>query len=73
MPELSVIIITRDEEADLPGCLASVRGLAGEIVVVDNGSRDATADIARRAGAKVLDHEFAGYAQQKQFALDAAR
>ena len=54
MPKtLSVALITRNEAANLPRTLASVRW-ANEIVVVDSGSTDATLDLARDAGARVL-------------------
>jgi glycosyltransferase involved in cell wall biosynthesis len=72
VPGLSVIVIARNEERDLPGCLASVAGLASEIILADSGSTDATAEIARRAGAKVIFKEWQGYGRQKQAALDAA-
>ncbi|HXY19697.1 MAG TPA: glycosyltransferase family 2 protein [Gemmatimonadales bacterium] len=74
-PRLSVILITLDEEERLPACLASVAGLADEIVVVDTGSRDRTVEIAQRAGARV-DHiaraGFKGHGISKQRALDLA-
>ncbi len=47
-------MIVRDEEAMLPDCLASVRGVVDEIIVVDTGSKDATPAIARKAGARVV-------------------
>jgi tetratricopeptide (TPR) repeat protein len=47
-------MIVRDEAAHLADCLDSVRGLCDEVVVVDTGSRDTTADIARQRGAKVF-------------------
>ena len=56
MPALSVCLIARNEEAHLPRCLASVRGLADEIVLVDTGSIDRTVEIAQAAGARVF-HE----------------
>ncbi len=50
---LSVVLATYNEEDVLGGCLASVRGIADEIVVVDGQSTDRTAPIAREFGAKV--------------------
>jgi glycosyltransferase involved in cell wall biosynthesis len=47
-------MIVRDEEAMLPDCLASVRGEVDEIIVVDTGSQDATVQVAKQAGARVL-------------------
>jgi glycosyltransferase involved in cell wall biosynthesis/predicted Zn-dependent protease len=52
---LSVCLIARNEEKFLGACLASVRGLADEIIVVDTGSTDRTVDIAKEHGARV-DH-----------------
>ncbi|MEX2658106.1 MAG: glycosyltransferase family 2 protein [Acidimicrobiales bacterium] len=52
-PLLSACLIVRDEEELLPACLASLQGLADEVVVSDTGSRDATMEIARAAGAMV--------------------
>jgi len=54
MARLSLCLIARDEERMLPGCLASVKGLVDEVVVLDTGSVDATARLAREAGAKVV-------------------
>lgn len=73
MPRLSLCLIARDEEAMLPGCLASVRGIVDEIVVVDTGSRDATAEIARRAGARVVPFAWRDdFAAARNAALAAA-
>jgi glycosyltransferase involved in cell wall biosynthesis/tetratricopeptide (TPR) repeat protein len=52
---ISACLIVKDEEEALPECLASLRGLADEVVVYDTGSTDATIDIARRSGAKVIE------------------
>ncbi|WP_319408671.1 glycosyltransferase family 2 protein [uncultured Desulfosarcina sp.] len=71
-PELSVAIITFNEADRLPVCVESVR-FADEIVVVDSGSRDGTRDIARSLGCSVCEHPFAGFARQKQFAVDQCR
>ena len=51
---VSVCIIARNEEAMLPECLASVKDIASEIIVVDTGSTDATASIAAGYGARVI-------------------
>jgi GT2 family glycosyltransferase len=52
---VSLTMIVRDEQQNLPRCLESVRGLFDEIVVVDTGSVDRTKEIARSFGAKVFD------------------
>jgi len=72
-PSLSAILIAKDEERDLPGCLESLRGLATEIViVVSEDTADRTAALAEAAGAKVLHRKFDDYARQRQASLDAA-
>ncbi|MBI5244818.1 MAG: glycosyltransferase family 2 protein [Elusimicrobia bacterium] len=71
-PKLSAVIIAKDEALDLPGCLESLEGLGAEIVVLDGGSADATADIARAHAARVFHRDFDAYADQKQAALEKA-
>jgi glycosyltransferase involved in cell wall biosynthesis len=72
-PSISAILIAKDEERDLPGCLESLQGLAAEIVVVvSDDTTDETEGIARAAGAKVLRRKFDDYAGQRQASLDAA-
>ena len=56
MPRLSLCLIARDEEMMLPECLASVKGIVDEIIVVDTGSADQTRAIAQAAGARIVDH-----------------
>jgi glycosyltransferase involved in cell wall biosynthesis len=68
---LSACVIARDEEHNLPDCLASV-GFCQEIVVVDSGSSDATVQIARDAGARVVEQPWLGFAAQRNIALDHA-
>lgn len=68
---LSVTLITRDAGGQLADCLASV-AFADEIIVVDSGSTDDTVELARRRGARVLQHEWLGFGPQKQFAVEAA-
>ena len=71
--KLSATIIAQDEEAMLPDCLASLRGLCDEIVLVDGGSRDRTRELALAAGARVLERPFDDYARQHEFARSEAR
>lgn len=75
MPELnslSAFLITRNEASDIAGCLSSLHGLVGEIVVVDDHSTDETVSICRNFGAKVFTRTLDGFGAQKQFALEQA-
>jgi len=67
---LSVIILTQDEEANLPVALSSLRNLNPEIFVVDSGSTDRTLEIARAAACHVVEHPFENYAVQRNWAFD---
>ncbi|MDI6793453.1 MAG: glycosyltransferase [bacterium] len=55
-PTISLCMIVRDEESQLPRCLASIKDLVNEIIVVDTGSKDKTMEIARAFGARVYEH-----------------
>jgi glycosyltransferase involved in cell wall biosynthesis len=66
---VSALIITRNEEANIAACLASVER-ASEVFVVDSLSTDRTVEIAESLGAKVVPHSFAGYAEQRNWALE---
>ena len=73
MPTLSVILITRNEEANLADCLASLEGIAEQIVVVDTNSSDRTLEIARNYGAVVgQPADWPGFGPQKNRALELA-
>lgn len=67
---VSILILTCNEAANLPACLASVAELSDDVHVVDSFSTDRTVEIARQYGASVVQHEFAYPAQQKNWALD---
>lgn len=70
--KISVVIITRNEEANVARCLRSV-AWADEIIVLDSGSTDATAEIARGLGARVeISREWPGFGPQKNRALALA-
>ena len=68
---VSVTIITLNEAANIDGCLASV-AWADDVLVVDSGSTDGTADLARARGARVIVRDWPGYAAQKNFAAGEA-
>lgn len=73
MPSLSAILIAKNEERDLPGCLDALKGLANEIiVVVSDDTTDLTMDIAKRYGAKTSSRKFDDYARMRQASLDVA-
>ncbi|MCG3203482.1 MAG: hypothetical protein KCHDKBKB_00150 [Elusimicrobia bacterium] len=70
---LSIIIITRNEEHDIDQCLASVKDIASEIILVDSGSTDRTLEIARLYTDRIFQKKWEGYSRQKQYALDLAQ
>jgi len=73
-PRISLCLIARDEERMLPGCLESARGAVDEIIVVDTGSRDRTREIARAAGARVLERAWDDdFAAPRNLAAESAR
>lgn len=67
---LSVIILTKNEERHIARAMASVAGIAARVYVVDSGSTDRTTQIARAAGATVLENPWVNYATQFNWALD---
>ena len=71
--ELSVVIITKNEERNIGRCLASVKGIADDIVVLDSFSTDRTGAIAEEHGARFLQHAFDGHIEQKNRAITHAK
>jgi glycosyltransferase involved in cell wall biosynthesis len=71
MATITVIVITNNEEQNLPRMLASVK-FADEIIINDSGSRDRTLEIARQRNCKIIQTEFSGFGAAKQAALDQA-
>ena len=70
---LSAILIAKNEERDLPGCLESLEGLCNEIIIiVSDDTTDSTAEIAKRFHAKVVSRKFDDYARMRQKSLDVA-
>jgi glycosyltransferase involved in cell wall biosynthesis len=68
----SVVIIAKNAARQLAACLESA-SFADEMLVVDSGSIDGTAELAAKRGARVLQKEWLGFGRQKQFAVEAAR
>ena len=66
------MLVAHNAATQLPACLASVP-FADEIVVVDSGSTDGTAECAEQHGARVVQREWMGFGRQKQFAVAQAR
>jgi len=69
--KLSAVVLTRNEEANITDCLRTI-AWADERLVVDSGSADATCDLARNLGAKVIYHPFRDFADQRNFAMREA-
>ena len=72
MHKLSVVIITLNEENNIGRCLDSIKAIADEIIVVDGFSKDKTVEICNSFGCRVIQREFRGFSDQKQFATDQA-
>ena len=78
LPFISVIVPYLNQSDQLRACLRSLEmqdypGDRFEVIVVDNGSRDATMEIARAAGARVLRCEARGVARARQMGLEAVQ
>ncbi|MCD7971383.1 MAG: glycosyltransferase family 2 protein [Candidatus Azobacteroides sp.] len=68
--DLSVGLITYNEENDLPGTLEAVKNIADEIIIVDNGSTDRTVEIAESYHAKVYVEKWKGFGPQKNSVIE---
>jgi glycosyltransferase involved in cell wall biosynthesis len=71
VPRLSAIVITKNEAHNIADCLDGL-GFCDERIVVDSGSDDGTAEIARRKGARVEVQAWRGFGPQKNLALSLA-
>ncbi len=70
---ISLVIITYNEEEYIKECIESARDIVNEVIVVDSYSEDRTVEIAESMGAKVIKRPFKGYADQKNFAIRKAK
>src|SRR5216683_265403 len=69
---ISVLILTYNEQDNLPACLDSV-AWSDDVLVLDSFSTDRTLDIARNRGVKVLQNRFVNFAEQRNFGLTHGR
>src|SRR3990172_2864038 len=73
MVQLSVVIITFNEEKNIGRCLDSVKTIADEIVVLDSFSTDKTEELCKAKGARFFQHKFDGHIEQKNRAITFAK
>lgn len=71
--KLSFTVITKNEEKCLAACLANIRDVADEIVVVDSGSTDRTMEIATEMADVAVFHEFEDFAKQYNYAASITK
>ena len=70
--QISVVIITFNEEKNIERCLQSIENIADEIIVLDSFSTDKTEEICKKFNVKFHQHKFDGHIQQKNRAMDLA-
>lgn len=70
MADVTVIILTKNEEKNIEASITSAKQIAKQILIVDCGSTDSTVELARKSGAEVFFHKWVGHAAQFNWALD---
>jgi glycosyltransferase involved in cell wall biosynthesis len=73
MPEVTVVIICKNEERTIEKVISAAKNVSTDIVVVDSGSTDNTVEIARSLGAECHHQKWLGFGQQKNFAISLAK
>ena len=73
MPKLSAVIITKNEATSIARCLQSLNGLVAEVIIVDAFSSDNTVQIAESLGARVVQKDWEGYSQNKNYGNQLAK
>jgi len=68
---ISVVVLSHNEAGNLPRCLRALRSCA-EVVVVDDGSTDDSQRLASESGARVVEHPFVSFADQRNWAMESA-
>ena len=72
MAKLSVVIVAKNESANIYDCVKSA-AFADEILVIDSGSTDQTIRLAKNAGARILKKKWIGYGPQQNIAINASK
>ena len=70
MNEITVIILTKNEEKNIEAAVKSAKQIAQRVIVVDSGSTDRTLELAEANGAEICFHEWSTHARQFNWALD---
>ena len=70
MTDLTIIILTKNEEQNIEKCISSFRNVSQRVVIVDSYSTDKTVEIAKSLGAEIYEHKFENHAAQFNWALD---
>lgn len=73
MQKISVVIVCKNEEAEIGRCLQSLGGLTDDIVVLDNGSTDNTVNIVKQTGARLIEGNWEGFGRTKNKATRFAK
>lgn len=68
--DMTIIILTKNEEVNLSNCLESINDFATRVLVVDSGSTDNTLEVAKKYNAEIIEHPFESYAHQYNWVLD---
>ena len=72
MEKISAVILTFNEERNIKRCLESIMAIADEVLVVDSFSTDGTEEICKSFSVRFVQHAFAGYIEQKNYAASLA-
>lgn len=70
MDDITVIILTKNEEKNIKASIDSAKQISERIIVIDSGSNDKTIEIAKYLGSEVYYHAWEGHAKQFNWALD---
>lgn len=71
--QISVLILTRDEEENLPYCIESLQAIQAQVFIIDSGSTDKTLEIASQFGCTILKNAWVNHATQLNWAIEHAQ